>query len=402
MGAARDSAAGFAAGMDEVSGSAGNASGPLETITEQVGALAAAYQESYDEALKAIQGQYALWDEAEKVAPSDLSGVEKAMESQIANWTARTENLDLLSQYVGDVSGLYTLIGELSRDNSQESTNLLAGLAGAAKQEDLDTLREFADVYVQKLESEKKAAETAVELLPQWEEMSRGILERIDETVEGMDKSEASRAAGRAIIQAFMDEADDPSNLAAIRTAFGRAASEALRSLNARGGVTQEFLFQIGAEHYTPNSSPNAPKYTHAEWAEGGILTRPHIGLVAEDGPEAVIPLSGKRRDRGLELWREAGERLGALLPAGESVWNARDTAAALGNAPRYEAALAAPHTAVPVSVQIAVNVQGNASQDTVDALQDRAAEIAGMVTDQVMDRIHEEQIDAVRRSFST
>ena len=61
-----------------------------------------------------------------------------------------------------------------------------------------------------------------------------------------------------------------------------------------------------------------------------------------------------------------------------------------------------APQAAAPVSVQIAINVQGNASQDTVDALQKRAAEIAGMVTDQVMDRIHEEQIDAARRSFST
>lgn len=40
-------------------------------------------------------------------------------------------------------------------------------------------------------------------------------------------------------------------------------------------------------------------------------MTRPHIGLVAEDGAEAIIPLSGKRRNRGISLWQEAGERLG-------------------------------------------------------------------------------------------
>jgi len=45
--------------------------------------------------------------------------------------------------------------------------------------------------------------------------------------------------------------------------------------------------------------------------AEGGILTRPHIGLVAEDGPEAVIPLGSKRRQRGISLWEQAGEILG-------------------------------------------------------------------------------------------
>ena len=46
--------------------------------------------------------------------------------------------------------------------------------------------------------------------------------------------------------------------------------------------------------------------------AEGGIMTRPHhVGLVAEDGAEAIIPLSGKRRKRGIELWEQTGEKLG-------------------------------------------------------------------------------------------
>jgi TP901 family phage tail tape measure protein len=45
--------------------------------------------------------------------------------------------------------------------------------------------------------------------------------------------------------------------------------------------------------------------------AEGGIMTRPHLGLVAEDGAEAIIPLSGKRRKRGISLWEKAGKMLG-------------------------------------------------------------------------------------------
>lgn len=45
--------------------------------------------------------------------------------------------------------------------------------------------------------------------------------------------------------------------------------------------------------------------------AEGGIMTRPHVGLVAEDGAEAIIPLSGKRRERGIDLWERAGRMLG-------------------------------------------------------------------------------------------
>ena len=47
--------------------------------------------------------------------------------------------------------------------------------------------------------------------------------------------------------------------------------------------------------------------------AEGGIMTKPHIGLVGEDGPEAIVPLSSKRKGRGIALWQEAGKRLGVL-----------------------------------------------------------------------------------------
>jgi hypothetical protein len=39
-----------------------------------------------------------------------------------------------------------------------------------------------------------------------------------------------------------------------------------------------------------PGVSPVVPLTPHAT---GGIFTRPHIGLVAERGPEAIIPLGG-------------------------------------------------------------------------------------------------------------
>ena len=56
--------------------------------------------------------------------------------------------------------------------------------------------------------------------------------------------------------------------------------------------------------------------------AEGGILTQPHIGLVAEAGPEAVIPLSPGKRARGLELFKQAGEMLGVKQSSDGNVNN--------------------------------------------------------------------------------
>ena len=45
--------------------------------------------------------------------------------------------------------------------------------------------------------------------------------------------------------------------------------------------------------------------------AIGGIFSRPHTALVAEAGPEAIIPLSVGMRSRALALYEETGRRLG-------------------------------------------------------------------------------------------
>lgn len=45
--------------------------------------------------------------------------------------------------------------------------------------------------------------------------------------------------------------------------------------------------------------------------AWGGIMNSPHVGMVAEQGPEAIIPLSPSKSARGLDLWMKAGQYLG-------------------------------------------------------------------------------------------
>lgn len=45
--------------------------------------------------------------------------------------------------------------------------------------------------------------------------------------------------------------------------------------------------------------------------AWGGIMNSPHVGMVAEQGPEAIIPLSPSKNARGLDLWMKTGQLLG-------------------------------------------------------------------------------------------
>ncbi len=46
-------------------------------------------------------------------------------------------------------------------------------------------------------------------------------------------------------------------------------------------------------------------------YADGGLIRRPHIGLVGEEGPEMIIPLSASRRNRALDLWMKTAKYLG-------------------------------------------------------------------------------------------
>ena len=45
--------------------------------------------------------------------------------------------------------------------------------------------------------------------------------------------------------------------------------------------------------------------------ANGSFVDNPTLSWVGEEGPEVIIPLSGYRRDRGLDLWQQAGQALG-------------------------------------------------------------------------------------------
>ncbi|BFH14976.1 hypothetical protein WJ0W_000876 [Paenibacillus melissococcoides] len=46
-------------------------------------------------------------------------------------------------------------------------------------------------------------------------------------------------------------------------------------------------------------------------YEDGGIGTKPHMGIFAEKGPEAYIPLAANKRSRALSLYDKVGKALG-------------------------------------------------------------------------------------------
>lgn len=104
------------------------------------------------------------------------------------------------------------------------------------------------------------------------------------------------------------------SSLAALggdATATKQKLDQALASLRALDGQTATTTVTNNVINNTYNNTYNSTSGT-AHNARGGIYDGgAFLSWVAEDGPEAIIPLGAKRRDRGIDLWMQAGEMLG-------------------------------------------------------------------------------------------
>ncbi len=72
----------------------------------------------------------------------------------------------------------------------------------------------------------------------------------------------------------------------------------------------------LGALHVLPGLTGNVIHKIEAH-ALGGILTQPHLGMVAEAGPEAVIPLAVGKRNRAMDVFQQAANILGIPSPDG-------------------------------------------------------------------------------------
>lgn len=119
----------------------------------------------------------------------------------------------------------------------------------------------------------------------------------------------------------------------------------------------------------TPRKTGNMLKH-----AAGGILTRPHIGLVAEAGPESIIPLSARMRNRALKLYEQTGQILGVKPYA---------LGGFAGPVPAVAAAGGYGGGNINIINHISVSVEGGSSGDTPSA-----REIADEVADEIAMKI--------------
>ena len=113
--------------------------------------------------------------------------------------------------------------------------------------------------------------------------------------------------------------------------------------------------------------------------ALGGIFDEPHLGIVAEAGPESIIPLDGS--DRSLSLFEQTGEMLGVLNSGeGKSVEAPVQTV----NAPQsLSQSIGSPQTServirLEIGGQGSINVSGSgvSKEKIVDAMMENLRDV--------------------------
>ena len=151
--------------------------------------------------------------------------------------------------------------------------------------------------------------------------------------------------------------------------------------------------------------SASAGYQAAAAHAEGGIMTSPHVGLVAEDGAEAIIPLSGKRRERGIELWEQTGNLLGVKPYADGAIVGNAEPVPDTGPEPVIERSKSSEGNggngsmAVPVTIEnltFEINVSGSNAPDAQAIVNTIREQVRGMT-----DEIAYQLAVALKQSFA-
>lgn len=318
--------------------------GVIGDTAEQIAVLAEAYSDAYDAALDSISGQYALWDDAAKVVETSASSINDALESQITYWQDYNANLQSLTERSADIEGLSEVIASFA-DGSADSVNAIAGLANASDED----LRAMVTNWQTLQQEQEAAAGSVADLKTDFTATMDELQTALAEDIEAMDLGEEAKASGKATIQGYIDGAN--SMLPAVRSAYeelGRAASNAL-----------------GSTSY--GNSTSVPMY-----AGGTDNAAPGFALVGEDGPELVY------------------------FGGGEKVMTAAQTAAFQSSAtPAVSAVLSATGGPAP-SVQVVFQIAGNATPETVQALQEYGDEFAA----RVLEVLEDANADARRRAY--
>ena len=316
----------------------------ISSVKERVEALQQAYQEAYKAAAESVQGQYALWQQADSIVATSASSINSNLQGQITHWQTYNDNLASLRDRAGDIEGLTEMIGSFA-DGSSDSVNAVAGMAAASDEE----LAAMVESWNKLREEQNKAAEDIADFRTGFSETMDAISGDLEATIDDMDLGTEAAEAGRATIQGFIDGATGM--LPTVQSAYSQLGYAALAALS--------------RNVQNNNSVASSRRMSgFSRYASGTTSAETGLALVGEEGPEFV------------------------MMHGGEAVLNAADTHSAI------EAMTSTSDSSVPVQVNI--TVEGDVNDGVIERLETYGEEFAA----QVRAVIREDNINAQRGAY--
>lgn len=316
----------------------------ISSVKERVEALQQAYQEAYKAAAESVQGQYALWQQADSIVATSASSINSNLQGQITHWQTYNDNLASLRDRAGDIEGLTEMIGSFA-DGSSDSVNAVAGMAAASDEE----LAAMVESWNKLREEQNKAAEDIADFRTGFSETMDAISGDLEATIDDMDLGTEAAEAGRATIQGFIDGATGM--LPTVQSAYSQLGYAALAALS--------------RNVQNNNSVASSRRMSgFSRYASGTTSAETGLALVGEEGPEFV------------------------MMHGGEAVLNAAETHSAI------EAMTSTSDSSVPVQVNI--TVEGDVNDGVMERLETYGEEFAA----QVRAVIREDNINAQRGAY--
>lgn len=231
-----------------------------------------------------VGGMMSLLGMAISESPESLQAL---MDSEAFGATIPQELADAIAMYSGYVydatTGMWT---QVSSDNAEFAQQVADELNAHGKEMDESLAQGIADQYGIVYENGKYMVSEA----------ARGVRDNTGELT-----SQAADAASKATSAMDAEISGSTVGPPTIETPDSRIAWYNAQSFWNRNPLTAYVS-------YAPVGNRNG----YAMYAEGGIVEEPQLAVIGEAGDEAVIPLEN-HRDRAIELWYEAGERLNAF-----------------------------------------------------------------------------------------
>lgn len=154
--------------------------------------------------------------------------------------------------------------------------------------------------------------------------------------------------------------------------------------------VTLDWHITNPSAGITTSGSGSSVTASIAGNAEGSIVIGPLLSWVGEDGPEAIIPLGSKRRDRGMDLWLQAGRALGVKEYADGGMIGNVPLSGDSADSSSGSSGSSGDKGQIVVNMNPVFNINGDGGNDTVNSIKEKLKELINEMSGELASRLLE------------